>query len=345
MIDKKYCMSSFLTFRYIVDEDRIFKDNIIHKNIELVADDEKIRCDTADEIDEAIKMQLNSIDLSNAGILLSGGMDSAVLATYMPKGTKAYTAKCSAPNAIDETIQARRYCEINELEHIVIPITWNDYLESMDELMLHDGCPVFANEPQVYTLAKKMKQDGVEMIIFGDNADMAFGGMDKLLSKEWTYNQWKKRYTFVEPSMVLKKYEDMDKVYRQYKIGDNSIDYIKFLNEIFASSSSAAYINAFKYAKMKYLDPYAKLKMGQKLDLMRVRNGESKYLIRQLFKKKYPELDIPEKIAMARATDFWLKDWKGPKRSEFYEDCIEGMTGEQKFLLYSLERFLNLIDE
>lgn len=345
MIDKKYCMSSFLTFRYIVDEDRIFKDNIIHKNIELVADDEKIRCDTADEIDEAIKMQLNSIDLSNAGILLSGGMDSAVLATYMPKGTKAYTAKCSAPNAIDETIQARRYCEINELEHIVIPITWNDYLESMDELMLHDGCPVFANEPQVYTLAKKMKQDGVEMIIFGDNADMAFGGMDKLLSKEWTYNQWKKRYTFVEPSMVLKKYEDMDKVYRQYKIGDNSIDYIKFLNEIFASSSSAAYINAFKYAKMKYLDPYAKLKMGQKLDLMRVRNGESKYLIRQLFKKKYPKLDIPEKIAMARATDFWLKDWKGPKRSEFYEDCIEGMTGEQKFLLYSLERFLNLIDE
>lgn len=345
MIDKKYCMSSFLTFRYIVDENRIFKDNIIHKNIELVADDEKIRCDTADEIDEAIKMQLNSIDLSNAGILLSGGMDSAVLATYMPKGTKAYTAKCSAPNAIDETIQARRYCEINELEHIVIPITWNDYLESMDELMLHDGCPVFANEPQVYTLAKKMKQDGVEMIIFGDNADMAFGGMDKLLSKEWTYNQWKKRYTFVEPSMVLKKYEDMDKVYRQYKIGDNSIDYIKFLNEIFASSSSAAYINAFKYAKMKYLDPYAKLKMGQKLDLMRVRNGESKYLIRQLFKKKYPELDIPEKIAMARATDFWLKDWKGPKRSEFYEDCIEGMTGEQKFLLYSLERFLNLIDE
>lgn len=345
MIDKKYCMSSFLTFRYIVDEDRIFKDNIIHKNIELVADDEKIRCDTADEIDEAIKMQLNSIDLSNAGILLSGGMDSAVLATYMPKGTKAYTAKCSAPNAIDETIQARRYCEINELEHIVIPITWNDYLESMDELMLHDGCPVFANEPQVYTLAKKMKQDGVEMIIFGDNADMAFGGMDKLLSKEWTYNQWKKRYTFVEPSKVLKKYEDMDKVYRQYKIGDNSIDYIKFLNEIFASSSSAAYINAFKYAKMKYLDPYAKLKMGQKLDLMRVRNGESKYLIRQLFKKKYPKLDIPEKIAMARATDFWLKDWKGPKRSEFYEDCIEGMTGEQKFLLYSLERFLNLIDE
>lgn len=84
--------------------------------------------------------------------------------------------------------------------------------------------------------------------------------------------------------------------------------------------------------------------MGKPLDLERVRNGESKYLIRALFKEKYPQLEIPEKIAMARATDYWLRDWGGPKRSEFKENCIEGMTGEQKFLIYSLERFLNLID-
>ena len=135
----------------------------------------------------------------------------------------------------------------------------------------------------------------------------------------------------------------MDAVYRRYQVGDY-VDYIKFLNEVFASSSSAAYINSFEYANIKYFDPYAKLKMGKPLDLERVRNGESKYLIRSLFKEKYPQLEIPEKIAMARATDYWLRDWGGPKRSEFKENCIEGMTGEQKFLIYSLERFLNLID-
>ena len=85
------------------------------------------------------------------------------------------------------------------------------------------------------------------------------------------------------------------------------------------------------------------MKMGQPLDLKRVRNGESKYHIRELFKMKYPECPVPEKIAMARAVDYWLKDWYGPKRDEFIPGCVQGMTGEQKFLVYSLERFLNLI--
>lgn len=35
----------------------------------------------------------------------------------------------------------------------------------------------------------------------------------------------------------------------------------------------------------------------------------------------------------------------GPIREEFVPNCIEGMTGEQKFLVYSLERFLNLIEK
>ena len=95
---------------------------------------------------------------------------------------------------------------------------------------------------------------------------------------------------------------------------------------------------------MDYLDPYARLKMGDKLDLSRVRNGESKYLLRELFKMKYPDLDIPEKIAMARAVDYWLKEWKGPERYEFKPECTREMSGEQKFLVYSLERFLNIAD-
>ena len=38
----------------------------------------------------------------------------------------------------------------------------------------------------------------------------------------------------------------------------------------------------------------------------------------------------------------WLKDWKGPKRQEFWENCVEGLTGDQKWLLWSLETFLNI---
>lgn len=344
IVDKAYCMSSFLTFRYIVDEEKVIDMRYPHKNLQLVPDDEKMICDSAEDIDRSIRTQLKNIDLSKAGLLISGGMDSAILASYMPKGMKAYTAKCDAPNAVDETERAQKYCEINGLEHHVVNITWDDYTQYMDELMLHDGCPVFANEPQVYKLVRQMKNDGIDLIIYGDNADMAFGGMDRLLSKDWTYDEWKKRYTFVDPVKVLKLPTDMDNVYKLFKIGDSNIDFIKFLDIVFASSSSAAYTNAFEYGGLKFYDPYAKMKMSKQYDLTRIRNGESKYLIRELFKKKYPGIEVPEKIAMARAVDYWLRNWKGPERPEFLPNCTEGMSGEQKFLVYSLERFLNLID-
>lgn len=344
IVDKEYCMSSFLTFRYIYDENIIFDRKYPHKKFKFIDDKEKDICDTAKDIDKSIRKSLSKLDLSNVGILLSGGMDSAILASYMPAGTKAYTARCVAPNAIDETARAAQYCRKYNLEHIIVDVSWNDYVNYMDGLMLQDGCPVFANEPQVYSLVRRMKRDGLNTVIFGDNADLVFGGYDKLLSKDWSYNEWIKRYTFLEPEVILNDSLSMDNVYRKFSLNGHEIDYIKFMDEILASSSSAAYINAFEYAEMQYLDPYAYMKMSHPYDLQRIRAGESKYLIRELFRIKYPDIPVPEKIAMARAMDQWLKDWQGPVRSEFKENCIEGLTGEQKFLVYSLERFLNLIE-
>ena len=345
MVDKNYCMSSFLAFRYIVDQNKTFKEGLEHANYIPVPNEELIACATAKDIDFQIRSMLEKLDLSNAVLLLSGGMDSAILASYMPKGTKAYTAKCSAEGAIDETQRAKQYCDYYDLEHVIVDISWEDYLENIDKLMLNDGCPVFANEPQVYKLTKVIKESGADLIILGDNADMAFGGMDGMLSKDWDYEGWKNRYTFVKPEDALKMPVDMDVVYKDYKIGENGVDYIRFIEEIFASSSSGAYINSFRLAEMKFFDPYAYLKMKYPLDLKRVRAGESKYLLRELFKMKYPELPVPEKIAMPRAMNQWMADWTGPVRQEFLPNCIDGMTGEQKFLVYSLERFLNLIEE
>lgn len=343
IVDKNYCMSSFLTFRYIADENRIFKQGLEHDEFTPVPKAELIACSSAEDIDRNIRQILDKVDLSKAALLLSGGMDSAILASYMPKGTRAYTAKCSAPGAIDETERARAYCKKYGLEHVIVDITWEDYLESIDALMLRDGCSVFANEPQVYKLTKKIQQDGAEIIIFGDNADMAFGGYDRLLLRDWTYDDWIKRFTFVDPFKILKNPVSMNPVYSRYKSGESGIDYITFMNEIFAMSSTGAYQNAFRLAEMDAIDPYARLTMKEPLDLKRVRSGESKYLIRQLFRMKYPDMEIPEKIAMPRAVDQWLAEWEGPKRGEFLPNCIDGMTGEQKFLIYSLERFMNLI--
>lgn len=345
IVDKEYCMSSFLAVRYVADMNRVFKEGMWHEHFKFVPENEMITCDSPEEIDRAITSVLEKYDLSQAALMLSGGMDSAILASHMPKGTKAYTARCVAPNCVDETERAAYYCKQYGLEHIIVDVSWDDYLNSMDSLMLRDGSPLFANEPQVYAIAQRMVADGAKLVVLGDNADMAFGGMDKLLSKDWTYEEWKRRYTFVDPFKVLKHPIDVDSIFKPYKLGENDIDYIKFLNEVFSMSSTGAYMNAFRLANITSIDPYSYMKMGQPLDLKRVRSGESKYHIRDLFKKKYPGYPVPEKIAMARAVDQWLKDWMGPIREEFVPNCIEGMTGEQKFLVYSLERFLNLIEK
>ena len=93
---------------------------------------------------------------------------------------------------------------------------------------------------------------------------------------------------------------------------------------------------------LKYIDPYEHCCLGEPLDLERVRSGDSKYLIRELFRMRYPNMEVPEKLPMSRPADAWMKDWEGPQREEFKANCMDGLTGEQKLLLFSLERFLDL---
>lgn len=343
--NKNYCMSSYLAVRYVYNQDLCFKDGLKHNDHKLISDDKKIPCKTAQDIDINIRKMLDKIDLSSAAVFLSGGMDSAILASYMPTGTKAYTARCVGANAVDETEQAKKYCDIYNLEHIIVDVTWQDYLDCMDELMLHDGSPIIPNEPQAYKLAKIAKADGIKCAIYGDCADLEFGGMDKLLSKDWTYDEWIKRFNFANPKVILKNPHDISDIYEPYRIGENDIDYVKFLAQVYATSAAGALTNAYRCVGIDFIDPYERLKMAEPLDLNRVRNGESKYLIRELFKMRYPTLDIPEKKPMSRPAEAWMKDWKGPTREEFIPNCVNNLTGEQKLLVYSLERFLNLIEK
>ncbi len=160
MVDKNYCMSSYLALRHVYDKEKTFKENMKHFDFEPIPEEKQIACASEEEIEEQILRILGTKDLTKAALLLSGGMDSAILASYMPKGTKAYTARCMAPGAVDETQRAKQYCEFYGLEHIVVDITWQDYLDSIDFLMLNDGCPVNSNEPQVYKLAQAAKFGG-----------------------------------------------------------------------------------------------------------------------------------------------------------------------------------------
>ena len=344
MIDKNYCMSSYLTFRYIEDENINFFDSLKHKIFK--PNDRKYACSNSNDIDKAIREILEKEYIPNkTAILLSGGMDSAILASYMPRGTKAYTFKCISDNAIDETNQARKYADVYELDHKIIEIRWEDYLELIPVLMKFDGVPFHSIEPQLLKAAYIAKKDGIEKLITGASSDLIFGGMDKLLSKDWTFDEFVKRYTFVDPYLVLKEPVSMLDIYNRYKTGNN-IDFISFLQDISLDELNTSYVNSFNCGNISYVDPYSYMYMTEEIDLNRVRNGESKYLIRELFKKRYPNIDVPEKIPLPRSVNDWFRNWEGPKRKEFRDDInIEEFTGDQKWLMFCLEYFLNLYDE
>ena len=183
------------------------------------------------------------------------------------------------------------------------------------------------------------------MIIIGDAADYVFAGMDGLHAKDWTFDEFVERYTYLKPEEILVNPVDMTPAYEKYRKGD-MIDYIGLMHEYADIESYASYENAFDTCNMPFLDPYEVLKMAEPLDLDRIRKGESKYLIRSLFKMKYPEIPVPQKLPMPRPVDAYFKTWEGPIRPEFRKDIeMNKYTGNQKWQMYCLEKFLDMNEE
>lgn len=345
MVNKQYCMSSYLAFRYIERDDMDFYEETSHHNFVPKAEEEKIAVSSADEIDEVISKSFQELQGQKLGILLSGGMDSGCLASYM-RGCDGYTFRfLGGKFQTEELERAEAYAKINDIKLHYVDIDWNTVVQYLIPVMKSKGAPVHSIEPQLYQAALQAKIDGIERLIIGESADLIFGGMDQLLAKDWTLNAFRDRYLFLNPEVVLREPWDISYVFERYKLDGNGIDFLKFMDEIFSVESSGSYENAFSASGMKYTDPYGNLKMADKLDLYRVRHGEPKYLIRELFVKKYPGCQIPDKIPMPRPVDFYFQNWEGPKRREFRSDIdLKAMTGNQKWQLYCLEEFLNLYE-
>lgn len=111
---------------------------------------------------------------------------------------------------------------------------------------------------------------------------------------------------YIEPSEVLTDPVDMHYIFEKYRKG-KYIDFLGIYNSIVTDESYASYDNAFYSAYMPFVDPYELLKMDERVDLTKIINGQSKYLIRDLFNLRYPNLPVPEKNLMPRPVDVYLK--------------------------------------
>ncbi|MBR3621895.1 MAG: adenylyltransferase/cytidyltransferase family protein [Selenomonadaceae bacterium] len=54
-VDKEYCMSSYLTVRYVYRKDKVFKEGLAHREHPAIPKEKKVPCFTARDIDSIIK--------------------------------------------------------------------------------------------------------------------------------------------------------------------------------------------------------------------------------------------------------------------------------------------------
>ena len=302
---------------------------------------------TASDMDVHIRSVFDKVysQYRTIGVLLSGGMDSAIVASYLKPGTHAYTFVSRQTSIFDQDGErASKYCEKYGLKQHLIEITPDDFKMFTPLVMKRKCAPVHSIEPQILKAAQQAKLDGVEMMAIGDGADYVFGGMDKLLAKDWCFDEFVNRYVYIRPEEVLVKADErVYDLFRPYARPEGKIDYMGVMLGPNTEESYNSYWNAFCTAELPYVDPYEDMVMAVPLDLNRVRHGESKYLVRELYKMRYPEFDVPEKIPMPRPVDILFQDWEGPKRPEFRMNLdMSRFTGNQKWLMWCLELFFNL---
>ncbi len=344
MEDKSYCMSSFLMYRYIADATKTFKESV--EPYFFKANPNKFHIKSVEDVSDSIKQYIDEIISAGGkiGLALSGGIDSAILAKYVPENTQTYTFRCVAPGSLDETSIAKKYADICSLPNKVVEVTWDDYLTFSPVLMKHKGAPIHSIEPQIYKAALEARNDGVTHLLFGENADIIFGGMDGLLAKDWTFNEFVQRYSYLDPRKIHKGGQLILEPFEKYRKGDD-IDFYGFICDYFYYEANNSYDNACSTAGVQYSTPFNRMKLDFILDYNRIRTGDTKYLLRELFNKLYPQLGQPVKIPMPRAVTQWLSDWEGPQRPEFVPHCADGLKGDQRWMIFILEMFLNLLDD
>jgi len=341
IVDPVYCASSFFEFRMIEDTDHIFAPGVYPRRFEIPQNRTPVH--NSKELETALRKAVgDALANGRCALMLSSGIDSAILAKMMPEGSKAYTLRCCAPGAVDETLQAGKFAEACGLDHEIIDITWDDYIEYTPALLRHMGQPVHSIEPQIYKAALTARASGFDTLIFGETADIIYGGHSIQLCREFGLDEYIDYHNFIDPPSVLKEGVVIRDAYERHFDNDR-MDVYGFLNDIHLRQSPNSYVNSCSLADIRFAAPYLTTELAAPLDLDRIRSGDNKYLVRELFHRLYPDMGQPKKLPMPRALTQWMADYQGATRPEFYEGAGRNMTPDQKWYIYVTEMFMNMV--
>lgn len=126
-------------------------------------------------------------------VLLSGGLDSAIIASELSvsqRGLLAITASVAGAD-YDETATARATAAAVGARHMVVPVTARDYLARADDLIRCKDQPLgMHNEVALYMLAQQIKRHA-SVVVSGEGADELFAGYGRIF--RLPYDVWRRR--------------------------------------------------------------------------------------------------------------------------------------------------------
>ena len=320
-------LSDYFSLRYI-ETDREY-----HRDADIVIN-------SVYELDEYLKKTISEIDFSDKAILLSGGMDSALVASYVPEGTLAYTFNYGYNFATEEYNRAVDFAKKNNLTLKNVDITWASIKDSIDLLIKNRKAPISTIEPQIYLACEYAKRDGVTCLLHGGDSDVVFGGLSKILSKDWKKEEFIEFYSFSNPVDYLVNpdlsYRDLFNTFEDDKGYINCKKFIDVINE---TETSIAFENSFNASNMKWIDPFSKLFCDYDINLIR---KKPKYIVQDLFYERYGFYPH-EKNPMPRPVDFYEELNVYPKSDFFRKDIdFTKLNGQQKWMIFCADKYLEL---
>ncbi len=117
-----------------------------------------------------------------AALALSGGLDSALLAALLRRcgrSLPAYLldARLKGYRELDDALSTARAMGIDDSDIVVVEANESDFARALPDTITAAEVPLFNLHPvSKLLLARRMRDDGIEIAITGDGADQVFAG-------------------------------------------------------------------------------------------------------------------------------------------------------------------------
>jgi len=252
----KKAVSSYLSYRYVLGEETMFKGiykllpahNMIFdikkgvtESVWEYWDVEKksIRIGEVDAINGVERLLKDSISFRQIsdvpiGSINSGGLDSSIITAMMAsinkKPIRTFTVKF-LEKGYDETPFARMLANHCNTPHKEIIVDTGNFLEAMKDYAKNKDEPIgVPNEIALYMLFREIKKS-VTVVLSGEGADEIFAGYSRLFRSPYDYRRLK-RLEKMDLSVYKRKYNSLYKKY-QGRFFKEEVDHFMFLYNYF----------------------------------------------------------------------------------------------------------------